>query len=111
MHPAPPFSGISLPGVDSGLSWRGSCWSRCRSRAATSVAPGLPDRRPSLDRSRLRRKTKQSLADKGKKTLVLCYAPTELKWDNEAVDQELAKHVAYRLNMNKIKVIDPDRVT
>jgi hypothetical protein len=52
----------------------------------------------------------KSLAAKDTKVLVLCYAPTELKWDNEAVDFELAKHVAYRLNMNKIKVVDPDRV-
>lgn len=66
---------------------------------------GPPSIAPDFDE-----KTKHSLADKGKKTLVLCYAPTELKWDNEAVDHELAKHVAYRLNMNKIKVIDPDRV-
>lgn len=66
---------------------------------------GPPSIAPDFDE-----KTKESLADKGKKVLVLCYAPTELKWDNEAVDYELAKHVAYRLNLNKIKVIDPDRV-
>lgn len=56
------------------------------------------------------KQTGDSLAGKNKTVLVLCYAPTELKWDNDAIDFELAKHVAYRLNQNKIKVIDPDRV-
>jgi hypothetical protein len=55
-------------------------------------------------------KTKQTLAGKNKITLVYCYAPKELKWDNEAVDYELAKHIAYQLNAKKIKVVDPDRV-
>ena len=56
------------------------------------------------------KETKYSLKGRNKTVLVFCYAPTELKWDNEAVDQELSKHIAYRLNGNKIKVIDPDRV-
>lgn len=55
-------------------------------------------------------RTKESLEKKNKVTLVYCYAPKELKWDNEAVDYELAKHIAHQLNSNKIKVIDPDRV-
>jgi hypothetical protein len=54
--------------------------------------------------------TAQKLQGKNKTTLVMCYAPTELKWDNDAVDYELAKHVAYRLNENDVHVIDPDRV-
>jgi hypothetical protein len=58
-------------------------------------------------------RTKQEL-DGGKKkknvVLVYCYAPKELKWDNESVDYDLAKHVAHRLLQNKIKVIDPDQV-
>jgi hypothetical protein len=53
---------------------------------------------------------KESLSGKGKKTLVYCYAPKELKWDNESVDYDLAKHVAYQLINNKIWVTDPDRV-
>jgi hypothetical protein len=55
-------------------------------------------------------KTKDSLREKGATVLVLCYAPTELKWDNEAVDEELARMVAGQLNRNEVKVIDPDRV-
>jgi len=52
----------------------------------------------------------KSLKAKNTTVLVLCYAPTELKWDNDAIDYELAKHLAYRLSQNKIKVVDPDRV-
>lgn len=56
------------------------------------------------------KQTNLSLTGKNTTVMVMCYAPTELRWDNDAVDYELAKHVAVRLNMNKIKVIDPDRV-
>jgi hypothetical protein len=57
-------------------------------------------------------RTKQTLAGKNKKNVVLvyCFAPKELKWDNESVDYDIAKHVAHRLLQNKIKVIDPDQV-
>jgi hypothetical protein len=55
-------------------------------------------------------RTKQNLRGKNGKNVVLvyCYAPKELKWDNESVDYDIAKHVAYRLLQNKIKVVDPD---
>lgn len=55
-------------------------------------------------------RTKQSLEGKNKTVLVYCYAPKELKWDNEALDFDLAKYCAHRLVGNKIKVIDPDLV-
>src|SRR5260370_22080064 len=55
-------------------------------------------------------RTKQGLGGKHKVVLVYCYAPKELKWGNEAVDYDLAKHVAHRLNAKGIKVVDPDRV-
>lgn len=54
--------------------------------------------------------TKETLAGRNKTTLVYVYAPTELKWDHDAVDYELAKFLSHRLNANKIRVIDPDRV-
>src|SRR5437870_2343834 len=66
---------------------------------------GPPSIEPDFDKQ-----TNKSLAGKNKTVLVLCYAPTELKWDNDAVDYELGKHLAYQLNAHKIKVIDPDRV-
>lgn len=56
------------------------------------------------------KKTDESLSGKNKTVLVLCYADKELKWDNDALDYEVSKHVAYQLNAHKIKVIDPDRV-
>lgn len=55
-------------------------------------------------------KTGKSLSAKKRKVLVLCFAPTEVKWDFEAVDRELATHVSHRLNQNHIKVIDPQHV-
>jgi len=57
-------------------------------------------------------RTKQTLEGKNKKNVVLvyCFAPKELKWDNESVDYDIAKHVAHRLLQNKIKVVDPDQV-
>ncbi|MCY2965110.1 MAG: hypothetical protein NT069_15990 [Planctomycetota bacterium] len=56
------------------------------------------------------KKTKLWLSEKGKTTAIVCYAPKALKWDNEAVDAEVAKVVALRFNEHKIRVFDPDRV-
>lgn len=66
---------------------------------------GPPSIEPDFDAQ-----TKKSLSEKDKVTLVLCYAPTELKWDFESVDQELGRHVTHRLNQNHCKVIDPNQV-
>lgn len=55
-------------------------------------------------------KTKESLDKKGTTVLVYCYAPKEVKWANDRVDFDLAKHLAHQLNQKKIKVVDPDRV-
>jgi hypothetical protein len=54
--------------------------------------------------------TGKSLEGKNTRVLVMAYAPTELRYDNDAVDYELAKHVAHRLNLQNIRVVDPDRV-
>jgi hypothetical protein len=59
------------------------------------------------------KQTKKSLVSKGSKVksvAIVCYADKELKWDNEAVDHELSRYVAYRLTSHKINVIDPDRI-
>lgn len=56
------------------------------------------------------KQTRKSLAAKGKTVAIVCYADKELKWDNESIDQELTRYVAYRLTSHKIKVVDPDRV-
>lgn len=56
------------------------------------------------------KQTKKSLTGKGKTVAIVCYADKELKWDNESIDHELSRYVAYRLTSHKIKVIDPDRI-
>jgi hypothetical protein len=56
------------------------------------------------------KQTGESLAGRDKTVLVMVYAPIELRYDNDSVDYDLAKHTATRLMMNKIKVVDPDRV-
>jgi hypothetical protein len=54
--------------------------------------------------------THQTLGGKSKVTLVYCWASKELKWDNESLDFDLAKHVAFQLNGKQVTVVDPDRV-
>lgn len=67
---------------------------------------GPPSIEPDFDKS-----TNISLNEKGRKVLVMCYAPKTVKFDFDAIDRELASHLAHRLNNNKIKVMDPDAVT
>lgn len=66
---------------------------------------GPPSIEPDFDA-----KTNLSLNKKGKKVLVLCDAPKEVKFDFDAVDRELGRHISHRLSNNKIKVMDPDAV-
>ncbi len=66
---------------------------------------GPPSIEPDFDA-----KTNISLNKKGKKILVLCDAPKEVKWDFDSVDRELGRHLSHRLSQNKIKVMDPDAV-
>ena len=54
--------------------------------------------------------TKKSMTDKGVTVAVVCYAPTELKWDFDEVDFELTKYLSYRLHQHHISVVNPDRV-
>lgn len=54
--------------------------------------------------------TNKSMTAKDVKVAVVCYAPTELKWDFDKIDQELAKYVSHRLGMHEIKFINPTRV-
>lgn len=61
--------------------------------------------RPDFDK-----KTSHSLTEKGRKAIVLCYAPKEVKWDFDLLDRELGVHVMHRLNEHQIKVMDPDAV-
>ena len=51
-----------------------------------------------------------SLTDEGVTVAVVCYAPNELKWDFEKIDDEIAAAVTQRLAMANVKVMDPDYV-
>src|SRR5688500_11516432 len=53
---------------------------------------GPPSIEPDFDA-----KTNVSLKKKGKKVLVMCYAPKEVKWDFDSVDRELGRHLSHRL--------------
>lgn len=66
---------------------------------------GPPTVEPAFDKE-----TKESLTDKDVTVAVVCFAPDEVRYSFEDIDQELAKYVAFQLNKNKIRVIAPDRV-
>lgn len=54
--------------------------------------------------------TNQSMTDHGVTVAVVCYAPTELKWDFPSLDKQVAQYVSFRMRDKKIKVIHPDHV-
>jgi len=56
------------------------------------------------------KETKKSLTDYDVTVAVVCYAPTELKLIDEKVDKNVAKHVSYKLNAHRVKVVNPDRI-
>jgi hypothetical protein len=54
--------------------------------------------------------TKESMTDKDVTVAVVCFAPTDVRFSFENVDNELARYVTFRLYEHKIKVISPDHV-
>ena len=66
---------------------------------------GPPSIEPEFDRA-----TNKSLTDANVRVAVVCYAPTQLKWDNAEVDREIAEFVSHRLFSHKITVCRPERV-
>jgi hypothetical protein len=66
---------------------------------------GPPSIEPDFDAE-----TKESMTDKGVTVAVVCYAPNDVKYSFEDIDEELARYVSFRLHEHKIKVINPDRV-
>jgi hypothetical protein len=66
---------------------------------------GPPSIEPDFDAE-----TGKSLKKKDIKVVVVCYAPTELKWNFPSIDDEIAAQVSYRLFANKIQCIEPDYV-
>ncbi len=54
--------------------------------------------------------TKEALTDKDVSVVVICFAPTDIRYSFENIDHEIAKFVAFRLIQHEIKVVAPDRV-
>ena len=54
--------------------------------------------------------TGESLTEFEERVAVVCYAPTELKWDFDKIDQEIAKYVTFRLTQHQIQAIKPTHV-
>jgi hypothetical protein len=52
----------------------------------------------------------KSLTDLDVTVAVVCFAPTEVKFNFDEIDHEIAKYVTFQLHAHKIKVISPDRV-
>ena len=72
---------------------------------AGSLIGGPPSIEPDFDTA-----TGDSMTDYGVTVAVLCYAPVELKWEHNKIDQELTKYVTRKMANKKIRVIDSDRV-
>lgn len=54
--------------------------------------------------------TGESLSAPDMKAVVVCYAPTELKWDFEMIDHEIASAVTARLAQNHVTVMHQESV-
>ena len=50
------------------------------------------------------------MTDKDVRALVVCFAPNEIKYSFESIDNELAQYVALQLHQHKISVVPPDLV-
>jgi len=66
---------------------------------------GPPSIQPDFEKT-----TGESMTDYHTVVAVVCYAPTEVKWDFEAIDFEIAEYVTKQMFMHQIRVIDPDRI-
>lgn len=66
---------------------------------------GPPTVEPEFDK-----KTSESMTDKDVTVAVVCFAPTEIRYSYDSIDNELSKYVAFRLAEHKIKIVPPDRI-
>ena len=66
---------------------------------------GPPTVEPEFDKQ-----TKESMTEKDVTVAVVCFAPTEVRYSFESIDNELAKYVSFRLRERDIKIIPPDQV-
>ncbi len=65
--------------------------------------------RPMIDAD-FKMKTRRSMTDKGKKTLVLCTAPESVKGDSGSLDLDIITELTRQLRAHDIEMIDPDKV-
>jgi len=72
---------------------------------AAYLLHGPPSIEPDFEKE-----TGESMTDYGTLVAVVCYVPTEVKWDFEAIDFEIAEYVAKQMFMHDIRVVDPDRI-
>ncbi|MBW3542788.1 MAG: hypothetical protein KY476_21205 [Planctomycetes bacterium] len=66
---------------------------------------GPPSIDPDFDRE-----TGHCMTDEGVTVAVVCYAPTELRYDYSRIDRDLARYVASRMHLHQIKVVSPDQI-
>ena len=77
--------------------------------SVVSIATDASERRKTA-RTDFERLTKKSLTDDGVTVAVVCFAPMSLQWDYVDVDKTIRRYVSYRMQQDKVKVINPDRV-
>lgn len=66
---------------------------------------GPPSVEPLFDKE-----TKECMTDRGVKVAVVCFAPNDIKYNFDNIDNELAQYVSFQLHTHKISVISPDLV-
>ncbi|MBX3442930.1 MAG: hypothetical protein KF774_11030 [Planctomyces sp.] len=66
---------------------------------------GPPSIEPDFDAE-----TGLSMSKSGVTVAVVCYAPTELKWNFPQIDDEVAAQVSFQMLAHKIRVIEPDYI-
>jgi hypothetical protein len=66
---------------------------------------GPPSIEPDFDAQ-----TNKSMTAKDVTVAVVCYAPTEVRFDFADIDKELGTYVAHRLHQHHVQVVSPDRI-
>ncbi|HUG94235.1 MAG TPA: hypothetical protein VML55_25625 [Planctomycetaceae bacterium] len=72
---------------------------------AAYMVGGPPSIEPDFDVE-----TGLSMTAKDVTVAVVCYAPTEIRYDFSRIDKDLARYVSARLYQKKIKVVSPDHI-
>lgn len=56
------------------------------------------------------KRTNKFLEDSKKPTVIVCFAPEQIRLEHPAVDYELSRYIAMQLMQKNITCVDPDRV-